>query len=397
VDRTLKKPEVDLARLRRYRLGRVREVMAEADVALCILVNPISLRYAADFREYATFQAHIPTYYLFVPVAGPLVLHGSYAGSLETVDEHRPPHYLNCFDGGLDLGEHARRFALEVKDFLRETGGASARSRVAVEHVNPSATHALTAAGLEVIDAEGLMEQARWIKSPEELVCLRHSIRVAEAGLGRMQDRLAPGITENQLWSMLHQVNVAHDGDWIDGRMLCSGARTNPWYQEASDKVIAAGELVALDSDMIGPFGYCADISRTWLCPGAGPTARQRDLYRRAYDEIQHNMALIKPGVSFRELSERAFRQPEEFVAHRYACLAHGVGMSDEYPKIAYRQDWERIGYDGAIPPASVLSVESFTGSEQGGEGVKLEEMVLVTAEGCERLSRYAFEDALLS
>jgi Xaa-Pro aminopeptidase len=124
---------------------------------------------------------------------------------------------------------------------------------------------------------------------------------------------------------------------------------------------------------------------------------RQRDLYRRAYDEIQHNMALIKPGVSFRELSERAFRQPEEFVAHRYACLAHGVGMSDEYPKIAYRQDWERIGYDGAIPPASVLSVESFTGSEQGGEGVKLEEMVLVTAEGCERLSRYAFEDALLS
>ena len=71
----MKKPAVDLARLRRYRLGRIREVMTRADVALCVLVNPISLRYAVDFREYAAFQSHIPTYYLFLPLSGPLVLH----------------------------------------------------------------------------------------------------------------------------------------------------------------------------------------------------------------------------------------------------------------------------------------------------------------------------------
>lgn len=110
-----------------------------------------------------------------------------------------------------------------------------------------------------------------------------------------------------------------------------------------------------------------------------------------------HNAALLGPGVSFRELSEKAYRQEEEFVAHRYACLAHGVGMTDEYPKIYYRQDWDRHGYDGLIEPSMVLSVESFVGSDKGGPGVKLEEMYLVTDTGAEPLSTFPFEPALLS
>lgn len=126
------------------------------------------------------------------------------------------------------------------------------------------------------------------------------------------------------------------------------------------------------------------------------PTARQRDVYRHAYDEVHHNIALIKPGLTYRELSARAFRPRQEFIARRYPCLAHGVGMSDEYPKIYYRQDWDRNGYDGVIAPGMVLSVESFMGSERGGEGVKLEQMVLVTETGCEPLSTYPFEAELL-
>jgi Xaa-Pro dipeptidase len=255
----------------------------------------------------------------------------------------------------------------------------------------------LESASLEVVDAEPLVELARSIKSQEELVCMRHAIAVAEAGMAAMRDMLRPGVTENEVWAKLHQTNIANDGDWIDGRMLSSGPRTNPWYQEASDRIIQAGELVAFDTDMIGPFGYCADISRTWLVGDAEPTAIQRDRYRRAAEEIVHNAALLGPGISFRELSEKAYRQDDEFVAHRYACLAHGVGMTDEYPKIYYRQDRERHGYDGVLEANMVMCIESFVGSDRGGPGVKLEQMWLVGEDGNELLSRYPLEDNLLT
>ena len=212
-----------------------------------------------------------------------------------------------------------------------------------------------------------------------------------------MQQAMRPGATEQELWAILSSTNLVYDGDWTEGRMLASGPRTNPWYQEATPRAMQAGELVAFDTDMVGPFGYCADVSRTWLCGGGQPSARQRELYRRAYDEIEHNVALVRPGMTFKQFSDQALRHPEEFVALRYACVAHGVGMCDEYPKIYYRQDWERTGYDGVIEPNMTLCIESYVGAAGGSQGVKLEECVLVTESGCERLSSYPFEDPLLA
>lgn len=119
------------------------------------------------------------------------------------------------------------------------------------------------------------MEQAKLIKCEAEIMCMQRCIAVAQHGMHKMQAALQPGVTENQLWSILHQVNIAHDGDWIEGRMLASGERTNPWLQEATNKIIRSGELVAFDTDMIGPKGYIADISRAWLC-GDGPANAQQ-------------------------------------------------------------------------------------------------------------------------
>jgi Xaa-Pro aminopeptidase len=234
---------------------------------------------------------------------------------------------------------------------------------------------------MRIADAEGIVELARSRKLPEEFDAIRYAVAVAELAIERMRDELRPGITENQLFAILHQTNIAHDGDWIDGRMLCSGPRTNPWYQEASARPIEDGDMVAFDTDMIGPNGYCADISRTWVC-GDAPTPAQNDLYQRAREEIDHNTSLLEVGVSFGDLSDKSYRQPEEFVANRYACVFHGVGMSDEFPKIPYPQDWHWTGYDGELEEGTVLCVESYVGAEGGTEGVKLEQMVQVTSNG---------------
>ncbi len=391
--------ETELTQLRDYRLGRLRREMNAAEVALCVLNNPVNLRYAADFHEYQLFQAHIPTSYLFVPAAGHLVMHGAAQRNLPAVGEYRPSDFLTPFDGGPDIGKNSRRFAANVVAYLKQNHLYESGARVALERFSPVVAEAVAnagAAGLRVVDGEGLLEQARAIKSPLEIRCMQYCIEVAEFGIHRMLEKLEPGISENQLWSILHQVNIAHGGDWIDGRMLCSGRRTNPWLQEATDKVIEAGELVGFDTDLIGPGGYCADISRTVLCQPARPTARQKYTFRHAYDEVRENLELLRPGITFAEISARAFARRPEFIARRYPCVMHGVGMCDEYPKIYYREDWPANGYDGVIRENMVLCVESFCGSERGGEGVKLEQMARVTETGYALLSHYPFDRWLL-
>ncbi len=385
----LNPPPVDLERLRSYRKDRLCQQMDQYGVDALILTNPVSLRYSADWREYALFQSHIPTYYLVVEADGRLTMFGAYAEAHATIDEFRPAHHPNVFDGGLDTAATSEGFAQDIFDLV----GAC---RVGLERVNPTAVGALHRHGIDVIDGEPLVELARSIKSDDELTCMRHSIAVAEAAIMTMRERCVPGATENELMATLHQVNIANDGDWIDGRMLCSGERTNPWYQEASGRRIEAGDFLAFDTDMIGPFGYCADISRTWIVGDVEPTTEQRDRYQLAYDEITHLAELIRPGRSFRELADAALHLPDEFVANRYACIAHGVGMSDEWPRIYHRADWDEHGYDGEIEAGMVLSVESFVGSDSGGPGVKLEQMHVVEADGLAPLSTYPFESSLL-
>lgn len=389
-------PDFDLAALRSYRVGRLQAALAEADVDLAALTSPVSIRYAADSDQYVLFQSRIPTATYLVPREGKLAAFGAYHLGNDDVGEYASSFNLSHFDAGLDMTERARRFAEYLRGRLREAGAGSGRARVALERMDVSVVQACLQVGLEVVDAGGLIERAKSIKSEEEILLIRHAIAVAQFALDRMKEASRPGATELGIWSLLHQVNVAHGGQWIDGRMLASGARINPWLREATAKTVAAGELVALDTDLIGPFNYCADISRTWLCGDGAPSPAQRDLYQRAHAEISHNKSLVRAGLGFKEFSEKAFRQPNEFIAHRYPCLAHGVGMCDEWPKIVYRMDWERDGYDGVLEAGMVLSIESFVGSDRGGEGVKLEDMILVTETGFEPLSDYPFENHLM-
>ena len=86
------------------------------------------------------------------------------------------------------------------------------------------------------------MELARVIKSHDEIQCMRASITVCEAAMHEMRARLAPGMTENALWSILHQVNIARGGEWIETRLLTSGPKTNPWFQESGFRIIEAGD-----------------------------------------------------------------------------------------------------------------------------------------------------------
>jgi len=385
-------PDIDEARLCAYRLNRIQNELKKVDAAFCVLVNPISLRYAINYRTYALFQAHIPTTYLFVPQTGPLILHAAY-GESPGVSEVRTGRALSVFDAGNTLEEQAKLFAQDAKDYLSELG--TDNRRVAVEYVNPSITLALQAQGLEVIDGVDVSEQARVLKSDDEIACMRWSIDVAQLGIAKVEEVLKPGVREVELWALLNYTNLANCGDWHDGRMLASGPRINPWLQEASNRQIESGDLVGFDTDMVGPFGYFADISRTLHCGPDKPTIRQKQLYRMAVEEISHNLALVKPGTSFVDFQNNAWPIPEEFQKNAYTCIAHAVGMCDEYPRINPLHRGP-TPYDGVIEAGMVLCIESYIGAEGERDGVKIEQQVLVTDTGYELLSDYPLDAKLL-
>ena len=386
------KPQINSARMYEYRRQRLREQLRLHEADFCILLNPISLRYAVDYRSYMLFQSHIPTVYLFLPQDGPTVFYGCYY-DVPQVDDFRPGRPHAFFEGGTNIDAAATELADDVVAYLDEIG--SRNRRVAIEYVNPSVTQALEARGVEVIDGVRITELARLIKSADEIDCMRWAIAVGEHGAAMMKRALRPGVTELQLWGLLNYINIANNGDWHEGRMLCSGPRTNPWLQEASDRSIEAGDLVGFDTDMVGPFGYFVDLSRTFHCGPLKPTRRQKQIYRMAVDEIEHNLQLVRPGMTLLEMQRQAYPVPEECQKNAYPCIMHAVGMCDEYPQA--KPLFRAVNpYDCSLQAGMVVCIESYMGPEGERDGVKLEQQVLITETGYELLTTFPYEASLL-
>ncbi len=385
--------------IRGYRLERVRQMLRRMDYAGILLFDPINIRYATDTANMQVWCMHNAVRYCFIATEGPVVLFEFYncdhiSSHLDLVDEIRPITMWFYVGAGPRLHEHAVRWADEIADLVRTHGGGN--NRLALDHCNPEGVAALQKQGMEIVNGEEIMELARMIKHDEEIKAMRCSMASTEKAIALMREKLEPGVSEMRLWSYLHAENIARGGEWIETRLLSSGPRTNPWYQECSKRIIQAGDLVAFDTDLIGPYGLCSDISRTWRCGGGKGTSAQREIYGMAYEQIQYNQSQIKAGLSFRELAENAKRYPwDEFNA--YTLLYHSVGLCDEYPAIFFPEHWELYGNDGVLEENMVLCVESYVSRVEGGEGVKLEEQVLVTRNGVEPLSSYPYEADLLS
>jgi Xaa-Pro dipeptidase len=383
---------IDLPRMRQDRLARLRRILRDADVAGILLFDPINIRYASDVSNMQVWCMHNPVRYLFVATDGPTVLfeflHCEFlADGLETVDEVRPGTSSVHLIAGSNAADANRRWAAEISDLVLSHGGGN--RRLAVDRLDWAAAAALQKHGIDLVEGQPLAEKSRGIKTVEEIKLMREVVRACEGGVVELQNAIAPGITENALWSLLHQSNIAAGGEWIETRLLASGPRTNPWYQECSDRVLEDGDLVALDTDLIGMQGYCCDISRTWRVGGGQGSDRQRRTYADAFDVLARVKEAVGPGVSLSEISAAIGPKPEGYLT--YSCLIHGVGMCDEYP-VAY---WNEASghYEDVLQPGMAICVESYLGPYDGGEGVKLEDQVLITDSGIEVLSTLPFED----
>ena len=331
----IREDEIDFDKLRSYRLERVKKELEKNNLEACILFDPVNVRYALDTVNMSVFNMHNLSRYCFIPVDGPTILYEYFnceklSEHLNLIDEIRPAITWDYFAHGDQANLQLKKWIEEIKDLSNKFFKSK---KIAIDVLNGPAVTELNKYGIEVVDAKSILEQARVIKSSEELKCMSAAIEVAEIGICKMKEELRAGMTEDELWSILHKTNIENGGEWIECRILSSGERTNPWMQESSNKIIQHGEIVSFDTDMVGPYGYCADISRTFVC-GNVFNRNQKELYSMSLEQINHNSNLIKADMSFREFTEKSWKLPNEYYGNRYSVMVHGIGLCDEWPSI---------------------------------------------------------------
>lgn len=385
-----------LKKARAYRQGRIREQLKKHDCAAILMYDPVNIRYALDVSNMQLWMTHNASHYALVFAEGPAI-DFEYRGSehvakgIEIIDEIRTATSWFYFTAGTRLQERLEKWADEIADVMRQHGGGN--KRLAVDKMEPPGVDALRKRGLVIVEGQELTEHARKIKCPEELQLMRWTVKVCEAGMARMYENSLPGKTEQEIWAELHYENIRSGGEWLETRLLAAGPRTNPWFQECSDYACQEGDMLAFDTDLIGPYGYCADISRAWTIGHVRMSNTQRELYAAAREQIEHNLAALKPGLTFREYNDKTWRIPERYQARKYSCVFHGVGMADEWPSLPLHPDFTARASEGRLEENMVVCVESLIGEVGGRECVKLETQAVITAKGAERLDSFPWEE----
>lgn len=396
----LEAPNLDA--MRADRLRRLRAQMRRREVAGLLLFDPLNIRYATDSTNMQVWTLHNFTRACFVALEGPVVLWDFHScdhltAHLPLISEVRHGASFFYFETGERTDAAAKEFAGEIDALMRAHGGGD--RRIAVDKIETAGLRALEAVGLEVCSGQQVTELARVTKGDDEIRAMRCAIAACEAACVEMRAALRPGISENELWAHLHYGNIARGGEWIETRILSSGPRTNPWFQECGPRIIQDGDLLSFDTDLVGPYGYCADLSRSWVTGDGRATDEQRRLHAVAYEHIMTNAALLRPGVHYRELTFGGHQLPDEFVAQRYGVRFHGIGLCDEFPSIRYAQDFHESDFseeDAVLRPGHTLCVEVYVGAVGGAEGVKLEDQWLITERGAENLTNLDFDERLM-
>lgn len=388
----------NLDSMRSYRKQRVLNQMNKMGYDGVIVMDPMNIRYITDTTNMQVWVMHNGARYAWLGADGHTIVwdypHCEFlSGHSNTVDEVRNATGSTYFLAGPRFEEKARAWGDEMLDLIKTRAGPNAR--IAIDQCHRVGYQVLEDGGVELGAGQEMMELARLIKGPDEIKAMRCAVAACEASMFEMADALKPGMTERELWSLLHAGNIKRAGEWIETQIIASGPRTNPWMQEASSRVMNNGDIVAYDTDLVGAYGMMADISRTWIVGDKTPTKEQLHVYDLARHQVDSNLEMMTVGASFADLTHKSFKPPAQDYRH-YTVLFHGVGQCDEFPDLIFEEDWDSWGYDGELEVGMVLTVEAFVGSRNGGPGAKLENQVLITEDGPERLDSHMSNDLQL-
>ncbi|MBT8457448.1 MAG: Xaa-Pro peptidase family protein [Alphaproteobacteria bacterium] len=389
----------DLQAMRRFRWERLTQHIVDRGLAGLLMTDPLNIRYATDATNMQLWNTHNPFRACLLCADGHMVL-WEYKNAPFLADhnplvrEVRSGASLFYFSVGDRGAAAAKTLAGEIDEVIREHAGAN--RRIAVDKIMPVGLRALETIGFEVSDGEEVTEKSRSVKGPDEILAMRCASHSCEAAMYEMEAACRPGLSEDEVWAVLHAENIKRGGEWIETRLFTSGPRTNPWFQESGPRVVQNNEVVGLDTDLIGCYGICVDISRTWWVGDGAPRPDMVYAMRHAHDHIMQNMEMLRPGVSIKDLVFNGHQLDAQYWKQKYSCKFHGVGLCDEWPHVDYPDHWHEGAWDYELEPGMVLCAEALVSTEGGDFSIKLEDQVLITEDGYENLTKYPFDPRLM-
>lgn len=394
----------NLERMREYRWKRLTQSLIDRDYGGLLMFDPLNIRYATDTTNMQLWNTHNPFRACLLCADGHMVM-WEYKNSPFLVTFNPLVKELRSgatffYNSTGDRGrEAAAAFARQVDEVMRAHAGTN--RRLAVDKIMVHGLRALEAIGFTVEEGEEVTERVRAIKGPDEILAMRCAHHACETGIAEMERATRIGVplggmSEDDIWSELHKANIKRGGEWIETRLLASGPRTNPWFQECGPRIVQNNEIVAFDTDLIGAYGFCIDMSRTWWIGDQRPTNAMVSAFHHARDHIADHQTRLKPGVSIKELVFGGHKLEDQYWAQKYSCKMHGVGLCDEWPYVHYPDGWMEGAFDAVLEPGMVLCAEALVSPEGGDFSIKLEDQILITETGCENLTTYPFDERLM-
>ncbi|MDA9951449.1 Xaa-Pro peptidase family protein [Oligoflexaceae bacterium] len=378
------------------RYSRLQAEIQKRNIGALLLTDPIHIRYATGTVNMALWTAFNYARYCIIPAEGEPVI-WEYPEALFVAKKYwkdvRPCEYWQFRFAGAKSGEQSEKWASQIADALKQKGLDD--RPLGIDRLDSYGFQALQKQALGLCDADEAMQAARMIKFPEEISLMQENVTITEKALSEMVAKIEPGISEHELLGTFWQGILSRGGEWCYTRLIASGERTNPWFQEASDKKIAAGDIVAIDTDVIGLDGYACDISRTFVC-GQLPNTKQRENFKYAYEYIDKIKAELKPGVTWEQLVHAFPAVKDCYLKNRYPIFAHGLGMDDEPPFLPFADQTTSAKSEDVLEENMVICVEFYAGLEGGEDGVKIEDQLLITANGSEQMNSDRFHEHFL-
>jgi Xaa-Pro aminopeptidase len=396
--------DVDYDEIRRVRRARLSEAMARAGVDALVLFENANVRFAAGLR---------PLYAPNFQVRQAVVVTADDPGAVVFVHQDDTPHRrktMHWMDPA-DIREFPTGVVLEgggasglapIGDALRQLGFTSGRVGTDIGTPASLANLASLVAGVgpgtELVDANALLNQARLVKSPGEVVLMRHASAIVDGAMRRAIAMLAPGVRECDVLAEVMHEFYTHNAEVPQCNLIvCTGDNTAPMQRFAGDQMVRYGDLVFMD---IGACfnGMFSEETRT-VAVGT-PNETQREVYGLVHTLHQALISAVRPGATGEDLQEVAGRV---LGGHRFGgnlqkmIIAHGIGVGyAESPYIAPpgRPTPKLVLEEGmmlAIVPTVLVE------GVPGGAGVRLEDVVAVTSSGAEVLTLHPYDEALFA
>jgi len=251
---------------------------------------------------------------------------------------------------------------------------------------------------IELCNAAPYIDEAKAIKSPEELAVMREAAMIAEVGMGAGLEAVRPGIPEYKIAQSCESA-VWAEGAFPFNTYIASGFNTAITAEDIFQKRIREGDLVYIDTGCIY-CGYVIEFARTTIC--GKPTDEQKAIYRAVYDALQESFKALKPGVSTFEIKETQDKMLTDSGYPRVETSSiHSIGVGyHEWPSGYLKENdwrhWEEE--DVELRAGMVVNIQPaiYTQDPEIG-GVRLEDTVEITEDQPRVLTKTAYCETLLS